>query len=57
MNDRGDFVIKGRGLTIKSNRDFCGWAEGKFTIISVSDEEIVLNDKNNNRELRLKKMK
>lgn len=57
MNDRGDFVIKGRGLIIKSGRDFCPWAEGKFTIISVSSEEIVLSDKSNNRELRLKKIK
>ncbi len=57
MNDRGDFVIKGRGLTIESNKSFCGWSNGRFTIISISSEEIVLNDKSNNRELRLKKIK
>ena len=57
MNDRGDFLIKGRGLSLKSNKTFCGWSEGRYTIISVSSEEIVLNDKSNNKELHLKKIK
>lgn len=56
MNDRGDFVIKGKKVIISSTRTFCGWSAGTFTIASVSSDEIVLVDYSG-REMRLIKMK
>ncbi|MDY0089403.1 MAG: hypothetical protein RBR78_03460 [Flavobacteriaceae bacterium] len=56
MNDLGSYWIKGRKLTIKSEKTFCGWSAGVFAIISLSVDGIVLAD-NNGKELHLKKMK
>jgi hypothetical protein len=57
MNDRGDYHIEGRRLTIQSTRDLCNWSSGRYIIITVSSDEIVLSAINNNKEVHLKKIK